>query len=171
MRISTQHGFTITELIMSVLVTGVLIFTIGLIYTTGTSIFENGYDRISNRTDAAQAIDQVTRYLVQAKSIDDISESSLSFTADMGSGDVNFRVYLYSPDDPEPNPPYSEDNYQIKFAEGDLSYGAGKVLVRNLISPVNFPFDRNNNLITLDWTLSRNDSTVRMRTNVRPRNL
>lgn len=171
MRISIQHGFTIIELIMSVLVTGILIFTIGLIYTTGTSIFENGYDRITNRTNAAQAIDLLTRHLVLAKSIDDISESSLSFTADMGSGDANFRVYLYSPDDPEPNPPYSEEFYQIKFAEGDLSYGAGKVLVRNLVSPVNFPFDRNNNLISLDWTLNQDDSTLRMRTNVRPRNL
>lgn len=171
MKLSTEKGFTIIELVMSVLVIGILIFSIGLIYTAGINIFENGYSRIASRTDAAQAVDLVRRYLVQAKSIDDISESGLTFTSDMGEGDESYRVYLYNENDPEPNPPYTQSVYQIRFAAGDTSYGAGKVLVRDLLPPDNVPFERNSNLITLDWTFNREDSPIRMRTSVRPRNL
>lgn len=171
MRISMKKGFTIVELIIASLVMGIVIFSVGFVYTTGIDIFENGYNRIANRTDAAQAIDEVRRYLVRAKTIDDISQSGLTFTADMGGGDETYRVYLYHENDPEPNPPYTESVYQIRFAAGDISYGAGKVLVRNLMVPGDDPFAQNNNLITLDWTLSQDDSTIRMRTNVRPRNL
>jgi hypothetical protein len=109
--------------------------------------------------------------LRQAKNIEDLTESSIEFTVDLGEGDQACLLYLFHEDDPGPHPPYTEEYYQLRYACGDTSRGSGPVLAENILQPERVPFSQEDSLITIDLTVSRNDAPVRLRSKVRLRNL
>jgi len=169
-----DKGLTLIELLVTTTMMSVLVFTVGYTFVIGLKLWDQGYNRSDIRTDISQALELVSKNLRQAKSIDTITASSITFTADLGSGDDTYRVYLYNPSDSEPNPPYSEDYYELRWAKTTVTYGSGAVLVADVKKPhppSAKPFDQNDNVITMDFVVERGDETVSIITNVRPRNL
>ena len=167
----SQKGFTIVELYMSLTILVILGLAIGSVYMVGEKMYFGGINRVDIRSDGANAMELIKYHLMHAKSIDEITENSLTFTADVGNGDETFRAYLYHDSDAEPNPPYTEQLYDLKLLQGGTTYGEGKVLARNVEVPGTEIFRRDNNVITLDWTLLKEDASLRLRSKVRPRNL
>ncbi len=173
-RIKKSRGFTLIELLVVLTMLSVLVFTVGYTFVTGMRLWDHGYDRSQIRTELAQALELVSKNLRQATSIDALTAGSITFTADLGNGSTSYRVYLYNASDAEPNPPYTENTYELRWAETTVTYGSGAVLASDIAKPnppASKPFSQSGNLITMDFTVENGDQTVNMRTNVRVRNL
>ena len=164
-------GLTILELLVVVILTGIIVIVIGQTYITGLEIWRDGYERSVARDQTSQALERITKALRQAKGIDDFSEGSIVFSADLGGGDDSYRVYLYHPSDTEPNPPYTQGLYELRWAQGDVSYGQGAVLAKDIQQPLSAAFTFNNGLVTVDLTNNLLDSSLRFRSNIQLRNL
>lgn len=168
---TNNTGFTFIEVLMTTVILSVLVFTIGYTFIVGLKLWNDGYARSDIRTDITQALELASKNLRQAKSIDTLTESSITFTADLGSGDTSYRIYLYNSSDAEPNPPYSESTYELRWAQGAVTYGSGSILATDITQPTTAPFSQNGNIITIDLTVSRDDQNLRLRSSIRPRNL
>jgi len=172
---SDHRGLTLIELLLTVGMMSVLVFTVGYTFMIGLQLTNASYDRTGINTNIAQALELVSKNLRQASSIDSLTAGSITFTADLGGGgDESYRIYLYNASDSEPNPPYTQNTYQLRWAVGTTTYGSGAILVENVDKPnppSSKPFDQNGNVITMDFEITQGDETVAMRTNVRVRNL
>ena len=169
-----KKGLTLVELLVTTSVLSILIFTVGYTFIIGLKLWNEGYNRSDIRTDVSQALELVSKNLRQAKSIDDLTAGSITFTADLGDGDDTYRVYMYNSSDSEPNPPYTKSTYELRWAKTTVTYGSGAILIGDVKKPnppSSKPFDQNGNVITRDFVVERGDQTVAMRTNVRPRSL
>ncbi|MFH2137508.1 MAG: prepilin-type N-terminal cleavage/methylation domain-containing protein [Candidatus Omnitrophota bacterium] len=166
-----NRGLTLMELLVVIMLLAILVGTIGYVFITGLNLWSQGYARSDIRFRLSQAIELITRQLRQAVSIDSLNQSSITFTADLGAGDSSYRVYLYNSADPEPNPPYTQSTYELRWASGAGGYGTGAVIASDIIQPVSAVFSQSNNIISIDLTVSRQGETIRMRSKVRPRNL
>lgn len=166
-----QKGLTLIELLVTTAMMSILVFTVGYTFIVGLRLWNEGYARADIRTDLAQAFELVGKNLRQAKSIDALTASSITFTADLGNGDTSCRIYLYNSSDAEPNPPYSAGSYEMRWALGTVTYGAGSILATDIAQPTTAPFSRSGNLITMNMTVTRGDESLQMRTSIRPRSL
>jgi len=169
-----KKGLTLIELLVTLVMMSVLVFTVGYTFIVGLKLWNEGYIRNEIKTDIAQALELVSKNLRQATSIDELMAGSITFTADLGAGSTSYRVYMYNSSDSEPNPPYTENTYELRWAQTTTTYGSGKVLVTDIAKPnppSSKPFSQSGNLITMDFTIERGDHTVNMRTNVQVRNL
>jgi len=166
-----KKGFTLIELLVTLTIMSVLVFTIGYTFVVGLKLWDEGYDRNDIQTDIAQAFELISKNLRQATSINTLTESSITFTADLGSGSTSCRIYLYNSSDSEPNPPYSESTYDLRWATGTVTYGSGAIVATDIVQPITAAFSQSGNVITVDLTITRGDETLRMRSKVRPRNL
>jgi len=164
-------GLTLTELLVVTATLGILVYSITYTYVIGIKVWDQSYSRSDIRGSLSQAMELISKDLRQAKNINSLTQSSITFTADLGAGDNTYRFYLYNSADPEPNPPYTQSFYELRWAQGAAAYGTGAVLARDIVQPVNTPFSLSNNLISIDLTAARSDESVRLRSNVRPRNL
>ena len=166
-----KKGFTLLEILVVILTVSIVIVAVGNIYILGLKVWSQSYSHLDVRSELTQAMEAVSKNLRQATSIDSLSESSITFTADLGSGSTSCRIYLYNASDPEPNPPYTQTTYALRWAEGSVSYGAGANLASDIVQPTSAPFTRGNNLITINLTDAKQDESVNLKSNVRPRNL
>jgi type II secretory pathway pseudopilin PulG len=166
-----RNGFSIPEVFISLMLFSILSSAIGFSYLIGTKAFRQGHNRASIRKDIGQAMEVAVKNLRQAKSIDSLTQSSVTFTVDLGSGDETFHIYLYNENDAEPNPPYTQSSYNLRFIRGSDTYGEGAVLAKNITTPTNIAFSQVGNLISLDWTALKNGASIRLQSSVRPRNL
>ena len=162
---------TILELILTIGMMGIVTAAAVLIYNVQFKAWNEGYVRSSVRGNLSQALELTVNSLRQAQSIDSLTESSITFTADLGSGNRSYRLYLYNANDLEPNPPFTQSTYSLRFAQGTMNYGDGSVLSADIAQPTSPVFSINNHVITIDLTGLRGSTQVEMRTNVRPRNL
>lgn len=169
-----RKGLTLVEVLVVTVILSVVIFTAGYTFIAGLKLWNEGYTRSDIRTEMAQALELVSKNLRQAKSIDELTAGSITFTADLGSGDTSYRVYLYNASDSEPNPPYTQNIYELRWAVGTVTYGSGAVIAADIAKPVppsSKPFSQSGGLITMDFTVERGDHSVNLRTNVKVRNL
>lgn len=166
-----RDGVTIMELMVALLVLTVLGGLATSVYLFGAHALHAYQTTSAARAELSQAMDTAVGMMRQASSIDAISSGGVSFTADLGAGSNSFRLYLYNELDPEPNPPYSQAEYQLRLAQAETDYGSGAVLVSGLKPPGQVPFRLDGDVITLDWTVTAEDVPIRLRTAVRPRNL
>ena len=164
-------GLTLMELMVVIVLFAILMGSVGYVFTTGTQLWTKGYDRADIRGRMSQAMEKIIRQVRLATSIDAISSSSITFSADLGSGTSSYTVYLYNALDSEPNPPYTQTTYQLRWRKGAGSYGTGAILAENILKPTEAVFSQSSNTIAIDLTGSRSGQVMRLRSKVRPRNL
>ena len=85
--------------------------------------------------------------------------------------------YLYNASDSYvPPPAFNQTSYQLRKAtltggiNGTFTYGAGSVIVQDVVAPPTSTLAFAGNLTTIDLTVKRGDETVRSRTQIRPKN-
>ena len=169
-----KNGLTLIELLITTAVLSILILTVGYTFIIGLKLWNEGYNRSDIRTDLSQALELASKNLRQAKSIDALTAGSITFTADLGDGDDTYRIYLYNASDSEPNPPYTQNTYELRRAKTTVTYGSGAVLISDVKkpNPPNAkPFSQSGNVITMDFVVERGGQEVAVRTNIRPRSL
>lgn len=173
-KVSKSQGLTLVELIITTFILSILVLTVGYTFVIGLRLWDEGYNRSDIRADLSRALELASKQIRQAKSIDELTAGSITFTADLGDGDDTYRIYLYNATDAEPNPPYTQNTYELRRAKTTVTYGSGPVLISDVkrpVPPTTKPFSQNGDVITIDLVVERGDQTVAMRTNVRPRNL
>lgn len=157
-----RHGFTLLEVILVIAMTTVLSGAVIFVYITAFKAWNAGQDRSEVRTELALALEGVSRDIGQAREIVVESANSLKFI----QGTTESRLYLYSADDPSPAA-YNQSSYQLRKSSASESYGAGTVLA-NGVHPTVFSY--NNKVLTIDLTATQDETSVHMRTRIRPRN-
>lgn len=174
-KLKRNNGFTLIEVVITTVILGILVFTVGYTFVIGLRLWDQGYTRANMRAKMTQALELVSKNLRQAASIDELTAGSITFTADLGNGLTSYRVYMYHADDSAPNPPYTEnDSYQLRWAETTTTYGSGAIIMTNIDKPnppSSNPFSQSGNVITMNFTVQDGGQTIDMRTNVRVRNL
>ena len=159
------------ELIVAMAMMGILTTTVIFVYSLQFKSWNESYSRASIRGNLSQALELATVSLLQAQSVDELTESGITFTADLGNGNNSYRFYLYNADDPEPNPPYTQSTYSLRFAQESVDYGDGAVLSPDIAQPATPVFSMDDNTVTINLRALKGSEEVTMRTNVRPRNL
>lgn len=150
--------------------TVILMTTVTFVYNLHFKSWNEGYTRSVIRGHLSQALELMSDRLLQAQSIDAFTESSITFTADLGSGSNSYRLYLYNVNDPGP-PPYTQSTYTLLSAQGAVNYGDGVVLCPDIVGPSSPPFVMTGKVITINLTARRGTERFTMTTHVRPRNL
>jgi hypothetical protein len=167
-----RRALTILELISVMLLLSFLIAALSLSYMVGIRTWHESFVRNEARDRLAQSVELMGRMLRQAQSIDAIDDSSVSFTVNMEGVSTPHRIYLYHPEDGEPNPPYSRELYWLKFAREDIEYGKGSILSSDIVASDEAIFTQAAGFISIN--LQRrysSDKTVAVSTNVGLRNL
>jgi len=117
-----RHGFTIIEVIITLVITTILMASISFTYLTVNRAFNAGEGRSQARNQLSQAIDSITRNLYLAQDITVCNATTLTFYANFGNaGDP--AIYSYSL-------AYNSTNKNY-----DLHGTTGAVIVSGLIQP------------------------------------
>lgn len=120
-----------------------------------------------------RGIEEMVRELREASGIGSVQNDEIRYTLDGATYSI---YYLYNAADSYP-PSFSESAYDIRQETltggigGTFSYGSGKIVMTDVVPPATSDLSISGNMITLDVSITRNDETVRSRTEVRPRNL
>ena len=170
MEINNRKSVTLVELIVVTCMMAILTTTIAFVYNLHFKSWNETYTRSVIRGRLSQALALMTNRLLQAQSIDAFTESSITFSADLGNGSNSYRLYLYNVNDPQP-PPYTQSTYSLLSAQGVVNDGAGVVLSSDIAQPSSPPFVMTGKAITINLTARRGAEQVTMTTSIRPRNL
>lgn len=171
MRDFRRTASTLMELTVAIGMFGILTVTVLCVYNWYIHSSHGSFTRSKIRAGLAQAMESASQKLVQAQSIDDLTESSITFTTPSGNGNSIYRLYLYHAQDDQPNPPYSQNTYEFRMAKDDVDYGDGVVLSSNIAQPLTPVFAMADRVINIQLTASQGDQHVTMSTKIRPRNL
>lgn len=158
------------ELIVVIGMMAILTTTVSFVYNLYFKSWNEGYTRSVIRGNLSQALELMGNRLLQAQSIDTFTESSITFTADLGNGSNTYRLYLYNAADSGP-PPYTQSTYSLLSAQGKVNDGDGVVLYADIVAPSSPPFVTNGHVITINLTARSGAQQITMSTNIRPRNL
>jgi hypothetical protein len=170
LEINNRKSLTLLELIMVIGMMGILTATVSFVYNLHFISCNEVYTRSLIRDKLSQALELMSNRLLQAQSINALTENSITFTADLGGGSEIYRLYLYNVNDPQP-PPYTQSTYSLLSAQGSVDDGQGVVLSPDIVAPTSPPFVMSGKVITINLTARRGTEHVTMTTSVRPRNL
>jgi len=150
---TNRKGFTIFELIMSMVLVGLLVVGIMFAYLTCFRAFDSGQERITIRTKLSQAMDLMSRELYNSQSITSCSPTSLTFTANLGSGLASYTFAL---------------NGSNLVTDGQVTRATGIQTPGGSIPNI---FTCTNGQVTMDMTAVQNGASVRLQNNIMPRNM
>jgi hypothetical protein len=171
LRIHGRKAVTSIELTIAIGLMVILTITVVSVYQWHLRAWNEGYARSVIRSRLLQALESVEKPLLHAQSIDALSEGSITFTADLGDGGIAYRLYLFNENDPEPNPPYSQESYTLRLAKNDMDYGEGVLLSSDIARPAQPVFLLDDKVITIQLSALKQDERITMSTKIRPRNM
>jgi len=123
-----------------------------------------------------RAVEEMTRDLRQAAQIQSTAgRDEVRYTQD-GSNFYIFYLY-HASDSYAPPPAFNQASYQLRKGtlsggiSGTFTYGSGTLMASNILPPPTSDLSVSGNLLTVDMSSQNGDETVRVRTQVRPRNL
>jgi len=121
-------------------------------------------------------IENMVRDLREASQIQSTADyDEIRFTPDY----TNYYIYyLYNADDSYvPPPAFDQTTYELRRAtltdgiNGTFTYGEGQLIMTDVEPPTTSDLSLSGNIITIDITITRDDETIRSKTEVRPRNI
>ena len=176
--IKMKRGFTVFELAITVAML-VILTTVAFFAFRAVLLTWAGEEvRAGAKTDLYRGIEAMSRQLLQAKAADYLNNDEIRFT---DLSDNHYIYYLYNRDDSYPSS-FNRERYQLMRAAlsgvvgndlktGTFSYGAGTVVITDILPPGTSDLSIAGNILTIDLTAGRGNETIRLRTQVRPRNI
>lgn len=171
-----RRGFTLIEMMITIGMFVILAATAFYVFRAALLVWSSQESRGGIDVSIGRGVEQVVRDLRsarQAQSITDYNE--IRFTQDT----VTYYIYyLYNAGDSYVPPPnFNQSSYQLMKAQltggmaGTFTYGAGDIILTDVLPPSTSTLSMSENLITIDLSVKTRDETIRSRTKVRPRNL
>jgi prepilin-type N-terminal cleavage/methylation domain-containing protein len=171
-----KRGFTLIELMMSVAMFATLVLATTMVYRAlllswSSQETRSGIDIILDR-----GIEEIVRDLREAREIQSTSgRDEIRYSSD---GTNYYIFYLYHASDSYvPPPAFDQTVYELRKAtltgglSGTFTYGDGDLILTDVKPPTTSDMSLSGNMLTVDLTMTRNDETIRSRTDIRPRNL
>ena len=175
-RLRIKHcGLTLLELMITIVLSAMLMGVTVYIFRAVLLTWSSSEKRAGIDISLDKGIEEMARDLRTAKAIQSANDE-LRFTVYQNSSDTNYIYYLYNKNDIYP-PRFNQDVYQIKKTalSGNISssfeYGSGQIIVTDVIPPPTSDLSLNNNITTIDLSISQDSERIRSRTKIRPRNL
>jgi len=172
----SKRGLTLIELLITVAMFAVLAAASAYVFRAVLISWSGQETRAGVNISMDWRIEEMVRELREATEIQSTAGyDEIRYTAD----GVNYYIYyLYNSDDSYgPPPSFTEDSYELRRAaltggiSGTFAYGDGTLMARDVSPPPDTGLSRSGNILTVDITMTRQNETVRSRTEVRPRNL
>ena len=169
-----KKGLTLIELMIStvlvVILAGVVIYAFRAILLN----WSGAEARAGINITLNRAVEEMRRDVIKAKAIASGTNDEVRFTA---LDDTHRIYYLYNPNDSYP-PIFNQQKYELKKAglsgsltNGAFTYGDGVIILTDVSPSPTTDLSCSSNLVTLDLSSIRGDETVRLRTQIKPRNL
>ena len=168
-----KKGLTLIELMIStmmvVILAGVVIYVLrAILLSWSGSEARAGINITLNR-----AVEEMRRDMLKAKAIASGTNAEVRFTA---INNTNWIYYLYNSNDSYP-PSFNQQKYELRKAglsgaltNGAFIYSNGATILTDVLPPPTTDLSFSNNLVTLDLSSVHDDETVRLRTQIKPRN-
>jgi len=173
---SRSFGFTLVELVLSVILFAVLTVATALILRILLVTWSSQERRGGIAINLDRGIEEMARDLRKAREVQSTAGYD-EIRYRLGTGSY-YIFYLYNTDDSYiPPPAFSQSSYQLRRAplnggiNGTFTYGAGDIVVNDVVPPSTSDLSFSGSLVTIDLTVTRADETIRSRTQMRPRNV
>lgn len=175
----SDRGLTLVELMITVVMLAILAMATVYVFRAILLSWSSQEARTGIDTDLNMGVEEMRRDLVQAKDVNaSVHSDELRFTA---SSDTYYIYYLYNGSDSYP-PAFNQPAYELRKAQlsgvvgGDLatgtfSYGGGDLIISDVLPPATSDLSFAGNVVTADLSLAQGGETIRLRTQIKPRNL
>jgi len=169
----TKKGLTLIELMIStmmvVILAGVVIYVFrAILLSWSGSEARAGINITLNR-----GVEEMRRDVTSAKAIASGTNDEVRFTA---INNTNWIYYLHNSNDSYP-PHFNQTKYVLKKAglsgtltNGTFTYGDGATILTDVSPPPASDLSFSSNLVTIDLSSVQDNETVRLRTQIKPRN-
>lgn len=172
MRNIIEKGLTLVELLITILMLTILAGVIVFIFRAVLLNWQSQENRAGIGINLDSALEEMARDIREAKTV-----SSANDEIRFSQNDATFYVYyLYNQNDSYP-PSFNQSAYELRKATlsggigGTFTYGAGALIVTDVLPPPTSDMSFSSNLVTLDLSISAGGETIRSRSKIKPRNL
>lgn len=173
---TSRKGATLIELMIVLVLLSVLGGAAMMVFNVVLLSWSSQTERSGADLQLERAAEEMVRDLREARQFQSTAgRDEVRYTTD---GSTFFIFYLYNAGDTYgPPPAFNQTVYQLRRAtltgglSGTFTYGSGTLLLTEVLPPATSDLSASGNLITLDLSVERKEETVRLRTQVRPRNL
>lgn len=168
-----KKGFTLVELIMTILMLVVLVGVTVFVFRAVLLSWSSQERRSGIDISLDRGIEEMVRDLRDARQVQSVNNDEIRFTQDQST---YYIYYLYNGSDSYP-PNFNQSLYELRKTTltggitGTFTYGSGNIIINDILPPPTSDLSLSSNLITIDLSIKRADETIRSRTQVRPRNL
>ena len=162
-----KKGLTLIELMISTMMVVILAGVVVYVFRAILLSWSGSEARAGINITLNRAIEEMRRDVIKAKAITSANDE-VRFTS---IDDINQIYYLYNQNDSYP-PTFSQEKYELKKAGvSGFTNGAGVIILTAVSPPPISDLSFSNNLVTIDLSSVHDDETVRLRTQIKPRNL
>lgn len=171
-----KKGFTLIELMMAVVLFVILTAATAYLFRAVLLLWSGQEKRGGIHTELDRGLEEISRDLRKARQVQSTANYN-EIRFNQGTSPVTSSIfYLYNASDSYvPPPAFNQSSYQLRKAtltgdiNGTFTYGAGTVMVNDVVPPPTSTLSLSGNLLTVDLSVKRGDETIRTRTQVRPR--
>ena len=171
-----KKGLTLIELISTVIMFAILLGVAAYVFRAVLISWSGQETRAGVYITLDRTMEEITRDLREAREVQSTAgRDEIRFSQDQTT---YYIYYLYNEDDAYVPPPvFDEDSYELRKATlvGDINgtfvYGDGRLIISDVVPPATSDLSYDGTIITVDLSVTRDDETIRTRTEIKPRNL
>lgn len=169
-------GFTLIEVLIVLMLLTITLSLTTNIFKTVLLSWSAENDRAGLKITLERGMAEITSELRQATVVQSVAgRDEIRYTKD---GSTFYIYYFYnSADSYVPPPAFDQTSYELRQAtliggiDGTFTYGSGFLMIRAISAPTTSDLSLSGNIITIDLTTITANATVRLRSQITPRNL
>lgn len=165
----TKRGLTLIELIITVVMFVILVGVATYVFRAVLLSWSGQEERAGIEITLDRTAEEMVRDLREASDVNtSVNDDEIRFTQD---GSTYYIYYLYNEDDSYPSG-FTESSYELRRAAlSGFTYGSGRLIISDIVPPPTSDLSRTGNIVTIDLSVTRDNETIRSRTEIKPRNL
>lgn len=169
-----KKGLTLIELMISTMMVVILAGVVIYVFRAILLSWSGSEARSGINITLYRAVEEMRRDVITAKAVASGTNDEVRFTA---INNTNWIYYLYNSNNFYP-PSFNQQKYELKktglsgtnLTNGAFTYGNGATILTDVSPPPTTDLSFSSNLVTLDLSSVRDNETVRLRTQIKPRN-
>jgi len=168
-----NKGLTLIELMISTMMVVILAGVVIYVFRAILLSWSGAEARAGINITLNRPVEEMRRDVIKAKAIASGTNDEVRFTPVDGTNQI---YYLYNQNDSYP-PGFNQEKYELRKAglsgtltNGTFTYGNGAIILTDVSPPPTTDLSFSSNLVTLDLSSGHDNETVRLRTQIKPRN-